>query len=304
MDKEYILKSVPNSPGIYLIKNLINNKCYIGQAIKLKKRLFDHINHFNADRYSHLTLYKAFKKYGIENFECNILYLVDFQYNGKEWLKTHLDELEKKFILEYDSYYHGYNSTLGGDKGVFGFKHSEETKQIISSNTKRQMLELHKNPEKWIKCKNWETNEIYISISISHLAKLLSIPRIYISRCVNGKQNNIFNKYTFARYNDSFPQLQKHKMFLFTNKELLNYIKEHPKCTYSEISKLYKLCKKTFYTYKNKLGLKFTQRIDTKVTREEFLEYFKNHTKNECITHFDISERTYYKYINKYNYGN
>lgn len=35
-------RELENIPGIYLIRNLINNKCYIGQSIRLKKRLQDH----------------------------------------------------------------------------------------------------------------------------------------------------------------------------------------------------------------------------------------------------------------------
>jgi len=32
-------KEAENIPGIYLIKNLVNNKCYIGQSIRLRTRL-------------------------------------------------------------------------------------------------------------------------------------------------------------------------------------------------------------------------------------------------------------------------
>lgn len=52
----------------------------------------------------HLKLYRAFNKYGIENFNFEVIEEVD---NNK------LDEREIYWIEYYDSYYEGYNSTLG-----------------------------------------------------------------------------------------------------------------------------------------------------------------------------------------------
>jgi len=51
------------------------------------------------------VLYKAFNKYGIENFTFEEIEQVD---------NSILDEREKYWIEYYDSYFNGYNSTLGG----------------------------------------------------------------------------------------------------------------------------------------------------------------------------------------------
>lgn len=91
---------------IYKIQNKINNKVYIGQTVKtLEKRFHQHQNNFDKPYFSQIVLYKAFKKYGIENFTFEGIEEVSNEY---------LDEREKYWIQKYDSYLNGYNSTLGG----------------------------------------------------------------------------------------------------------------------------------------------------------------------------------------------
>lgn len=91
---------------IYKITNTINGKNYIGQTIKsIEKRFSQHKNNYTKPYFEHLALYKAFRKYGIENFTFEPIEEID---NEK------LDEREIYWIKEYNSYYNGYNSTLGG----------------------------------------------------------------------------------------------------------------------------------------------------------------------------------------------
>lgn len=91
---------------IYKIQNLINGNVYIGQTVKLVEKKFQqHRNNYDKPYFSQLTLYKAFKKYGLDNFSFETLEKVD---NDK------LDEREKYWIDYYDSYKNGYNMTLGG----------------------------------------------------------------------------------------------------------------------------------------------------------------------------------------------
>lgn len=91
---------------IYKITNLINQKVYIGQTIKtVQKRFIQHKNNSNKEYFSQIVLYKAFNKYGLENFVCEEIEEVE---------NALLDEREKYWIEYYDSYFSGYNSTLGG----------------------------------------------------------------------------------------------------------------------------------------------------------------------------------------------
>ena len=131
------INNLPNCPGIYCIKNLVNEKCYIGQSIKIKKRLYQHIKSVNK---VDVALYRAINKYGLENFEVSVLETVQTKTSLNE-LKSILDDLEKKYIQEYNSYNNGYNSTLGGDYGVLGLKMTDEQKQKISHNSTAHALD-------------------------------------------------------------------------------------------------------------------------------------------------------------------
>lgn len=91
---------------IYKITNKVNNKIYIGQTVKtVEKRFQQHKNNSNKTYFSQIVLYRAFNKYGIENFICEEI---------EEVPNELLDEREKYWINYYDSYFNGYNSTLGG----------------------------------------------------------------------------------------------------------------------------------------------------------------------------------------------
>ena len=91
---------------IYKITNKVNNKIYVGQTVKtVEKRFQQHKNNSNKSYFSQIVLYKAFNKYGIDNFICEEI---------EEIPNELLDEREKYWINYYDIYFNGYNSTLGG----------------------------------------------------------------------------------------------------------------------------------------------------------------------------------------------
>lgn len=92
---------------IYLIKNKINNKNYIGQTINYEKRIKEHL-YLRKDR-KNMIIDSAINKYGKENFEFKI---IDIAYSQNK-----IDELERKYIKEYNSLIpNGYNILKGGRK--------------------------------------------------------------------------------------------------------------------------------------------------------------------------------------------
>lgn len=308
------IHNIPNYAGIYLFKNKVNGKCYIGQAIKLKQRIRAHWNNCSNPRYENIVFYKAIAKYGWENFEFSILESFRDALSGRT--KYNLDQLEIKYIREYDSYNNGYNSTLGGDKGVLGYKHTEECKKIISQNSKKQAEkireELSKDEQNWLKCKNIETGEEFTFHDRLSAQEFLQIPMYSIKNCLLHRVKITHKVWLIVSYLEDFPEVPNYgtdeykeiiaTQFkeLSTKSEICDYIKENPKCTYGEIKQIFELSKKTFYNYKNELGLNKSQRIDCKATKEEFIEYIKDHSKEECIKHFNICDRTFYKYKKKY----
>ena len=110
--------------GIYKITNLINNKSYIGKSIKIEERFSYHKTPSHWVQEENKPLYRAFKKYGIDNFDFSIV---------EECDKTELNIKEIYWIGYYDTYKNGYNATLGGDGGKTsnqGFFSEDEIKQI------------------------------------------------------------------------------------------------------------------------------------------------------------------------------
>lgn len=96
--------------GIYIIKNTINNKVYIGQSVNVYRRWNDHKRRYKAS-YStepNSLIHKAFRKYGISNFIFEIV---------EQCLVEELDKREQYWISYYqatDTKY-GYNVTDGGN---------------------------------------------------------------------------------------------------------------------------------------------------------------------------------------------
>ena len=97
---------------IYKITNTINNKCYIGQTIKTaEQRWKEHQTHAFGSHPNdqNKTLYKAIRKYGIENFTFEVL-----QDNIETF--EQLDKAEIYWIDFYNSFVKGYNETFGGQQ--------------------------------------------------------------------------------------------------------------------------------------------------------------------------------------------
>ena len=95
---------------IYLITNKINNKKYVGKTTKsIKERWEEHLKDSKKEKCEIRPLYRAIRKYGIENFtieeieKCNII---------------SLSEKEQYWIKYYNTYEDGYNATLGGDGSI------------------------------------------------------------------------------------------------------------------------------------------------------------------------------------------
>ena len=126
--------------GIYKWENKINHKCYIGQSVDLGSRLRHHVNNYKHHRYD-APLYRAFDKYGIDQFDVEILYQFENLVDG---IKALLDRLEIACIEQYNSYGKtGYNQTRGGDAGILGYKFTEEQRIKVSENAKQTAVKQH-----------------------------------------------------------------------------------------------------------------------------------------------------------------
>lgn len=110
--------------GIYGIRNLINNKIYVGRTVCMYRRCHQYVNLKEVNPY----LLNAFGKIGIDNFDffplefCDIALLVEREI----WWMKHLRSHERNF---------GYN--LRSDESGGMVPHAE-TREKISRNLKTQ----------------------------------------------------------------------------------------------------------------------------------------------------------------------
>lgn len=116
------LKQLPHESGIYRVYTTFNNACYIGQAKDIYRRFNSHhiYDYKNENNNCYNTkFYSALRKYGLDAFEIEILELCPTE---------ELDKKEIFYINKYDSFHHGYNSTLGGQNWSENI-HSEAIEQ-------------------------------------------------------------------------------------------------------------------------------------------------------------------------------
>lgn len=231
MKTNQITKSKENcDPGIYCFRNKINGKCYIGQAINLKNRYNDHMRKYHNHGHCQY-LYRAFNKYGIDNFEYFIVERVEFCDNIKEVL----DDLEKKYIQEYDSYNNGYNLTLGGDAGVLGLKMTDEQKEKISRNSQR----IANDGRFQAYIYDYETKEILTFTSFSEAGRQLNLNaasmrgsmkyhRFYLNRWFPSRNKEEIEELISSGKMEEYKK--KSENYLINNKEVVvkidNYGKE------------------------------------------------------------------------------
>lgn len=113
--------------GIYKIENLINGKVYIGQSLNLNRRITRHkcVSVKLEHRESSKPLYRAIRKYGIENFTFEIIHLIES--------KDSLNKLEKYYIELYSSNFskYGYNLNLDDHISTFNKLNIDILKSII-----------------------------------------------------------------------------------------------------------------------------------------------------------------------------
>lgn len=103
---------------IYIIKNKVNKKVYIGQTTNdVQTRFKQHCKNSTLKTRNY-KLYNAIKKYGKSNFYVEIL---EKNIDIKE-----LDKKEIYYIEKHNSYKQGYNSTKGGDGRTINKKYDEE----------------------------------------------------------------------------------------------------------------------------------------------------------------------------------
>lgn len=160
--------------GVYLLRNLINGKIYIGKTNNFTRRFQAHKDSKNHKFNRNSIISKAISKYGWNNFSIKILE------SYKEVENDILLEIEKYWINEYNSTDRtiGYNLVKEG-AGMMGYRHTQETKDHLSKVKSgiSKPENYNKNLWKAVKQIDIQTNEtIKIWESSGHAARGLNSP--------------------------------------------------------------------------------------------------------------------------------
>ena len=106
--------------GVYQIRNIVNNKVYIGSAVDLDRRKREHFNKLSKGKHCNPKLQNAYNKYGHDNFIFEVVEQVDN--------KEYLIEREQFYIDKFNVVQEGYNICMiaGNTLGVIPSKESRD----------------------------------------------------------------------------------------------------------------------------------------------------------------------------------
>lgn len=109
--------------GIYVLRNTVNGKIYVGQSVNILNRWYSHRKSANAGKKSHL--YDSMRKYGLSAFSIQIM---------EECTPEQLDEREAYWMDFFDATNTGYNMMPAGQ---YGRVMTDELRKWLSENSKK-----------------------------------------------------------------------------------------------------------------------------------------------------------------------
>ena len=125
--------SIPKTSGIYKITCTVNGKIYIGSAVNLNRRWYEHQLYLQKHKHHNQHLQRAWDAYGQDAFTFEIMELVmPFVLFDREnyWLKT----------LKPYNHKIGFNIGHKAESGMAGREHSVETRAKISAANKGKIV--------------------------------------------------------------------------------------------------------------------------------------------------------------------
>lgn len=217
---------------IYILKNLKNNKVYIGSTNNINRRFYNHLKDLRTNKHYNKHLQHSWNKYGEENFIFETLDSRSFN----------IEELENEYIVKYKSnnYTFGYNLAIPGKRRLY--KYSKES-------IEKQKRKLFKKVYQF----NFKNELVRIYNSIKDVEEY-GFCKENVSACVRGKQK------THKNYIWSFKNIKQDLLQRKANHRQLLEINECGKIVniYPRISEYIKINNTTpgkvkYAIYNNKL---------------------------------------------------
>jgi group I intron endonuclease len=144
--------------GIYCIRNMINDKKYIGKSINIRQRIYNHIGGLNSKdkKRENQHFINSWWKHGKENFEYFILEIIDINIENFENI---MKEKELFWMNYYNTTNRSYGYNLRQDSSTNLIILDETRKKLSESRKKRDLKFPNLNKENGIKTSNfWKNN--------------------------------------------------------------------------------------------------------------------------------------------------
>lgn len=160
------LDVVPNTPGVYLLRNLLSGKVYIGSSVEMYDRVIDHIWELTRQTHHNAHLRAAWLKYGPLSFEVEILEQCDA--DDRPGLRA----AEERWIAVYRAADRRYGYNLYATTVTPTDRVSDETRARMSTAAAQRMQDPSRRYQiaNWIK-ENGQSAEMRAKNSQAHTGR-------------------------------------------------------------------------------------------------------------------------------------
>ena len=300
--------------SIYIIRNTVDNKVYIGQTkYPIEKRFKEHLKSAK-DKTKKAKFKNVLVRYGIDKFYIELL--------EKNIELNKIDEKEKYYIRKYNSYFNGYNSTRGGEVNLKYNPHLTEVIELYKQGyTLKQLSKKYHICTKSISSilkdrnipiRNWNEEQSNNLINKENLYKLHYIqkkPIIEIAKIIGLSRpaiTNWFHKYDLKiRSYSEHCAIARNKV----NKKDLKKMYIDEKMYLDNIAKHYKVTSKfitnklvEFGLYMNLPERRIFMSQDRKNKEKALITklYNEGYSKKEIAKKMNLNVETIYKKFKKY----
>lgn len=183
-------KTIVNRPGIYIIKNTVTGKVYVGSSKVCRKRLWEHNNHLLKNKHVSTNLQNSFNRYGPDAFICYVLEYTEL---------SSIRAKEKEYMIKFKSTdkRFGYNLVQVTDTG--GYIYTDERRALVSKNTKKYYSQMSTEEKMRLsKIKQNNTNRYISELSSEEKRKRTEKAVLTTSKQVQSSIGEVFSSIAHA----------------------------------------------------------------------------------------------------------
>jgi len=173
---------------IYIIKNLVNSKVYVGSSKRPNKRKWEHFSSLNKGKHPSCHLQKAYSKYGREFFEFSII---------EECTSDIRKERELHHISTFKSHLRDFGYNID-EPNESNFTCSAETREKIRATKRSRPGNHHKFPCRPVDVYSIKTlQKVATFPSVNLCETSLQIPYRMVGQVLSGRRKS-YKGFTFV----------------------------------------------------------------------------------------------------------